>query len=364
MGATLHALDMNHLRTTLSLLLLLSGCAAAHDPEPPPVDPIDPEPIGGVQVIVPPISAPAGLDACLEAGGALTPVASVNNDDVTEHGDLNTLAVHADGRIAVASADGTIKMWTVEDGFLGQLATGQILYGPELGATPAADLLFHDGWVVSGDVRGLVTAWTLEGDMQIWGGTDPDISIVAIAYDAASQRLAHADTQAGGHVMVRALADGGVVGPLATELGAVRDLAFLADGSLLLGGSGLELRAPGDPTMVTARIALPEVSQVAVAEGVIAAAGPTFVGVLDETLSPAWQRDVSDHAPIGVVLTTGGAHAISAGADGSLRVFRTSDGEEIGAADVADPVVIRAEPTGRALFVGSREGLVHVFECR
>ena len=110
---------MNHLRTAL-LLLALTGCAAAHEVPDDPDHP-DYEPVGGVDVVVPPIADPISLETCLDDGGALTLVASVDNDDVTEHGDINTLAVAGDGRIAVAASDGTIKLWTIEEGFLGQL---------------------------------------------------------------------------------------------------------------------------------------------------------------------------------------------------------------------------------------------------
>lgn len=355
-------------RTTF--FLLLTACASVHEPiEPDPEDPYL-VPIGPIEGTLPAQHTP--LEACLLGGGALVEVASVNNDDVTEHGDLMTLAVDTDGRLAVAGADGTIKLWTIEEGFLGQINTGAIAYGVELAGTPSTELSFLDGRIVAGDVRGLVTSWSLDGDMLILGGVEPDFSIRAVAIDPVNGFLAHADERETGHIMVRALDGSTVVGPLESELHVVHDLAYLRDGSLVVGGrawgdrAAVELRDAQDPTLVRAsydtRIT-GDVAEVAACGDTIAIAGPTLVGVLDASLEHRWSRSALEHAPVGIALTASGLFALTAGADGSLRVHASDDGAEVGAVDVADPVVIRTEPTGRAVFVGSRDGIVHVFQC-
>src|SRR5688572_4209533 len=106
MSALGQAPPMTHLRLS-SVALLLSACASVHGPsEPPPPDPIEPiEPIPGVVIIAPPITRVTPLEQCLDDGGALTLVASVNNDDITEHGSIASLAVDAAGTLAVASSD-------------------------------------------------------------------------------------------------------------------------------------------------------------------------------------------------------------------------------------------------------------------
>jgi WD40 repeat protein len=378
MGALGQALLM-HTTARVAAFLLLTACASVHEPIDPmePVDPVDPEspydpePIGPIHGTVP---APrTALEACLIGGGSLVEVATVNNDDVTEHGDLTALAVDADGRLAVAGADGTIKLWTIEDGFLGQINTGMIAYGAELAGTPSTELSFFEGRIVAGDVRGLVTSWTVEGDMQVLGGVEPDFSIRAVAIDRQRGFVAHADERETGHVFVRALDGSSVVGPLDSELHVVNDLAFMNDGALVVAGrawgdrAALEIRDGASPRVVLGsydtRIT-GDVAEVAPCGDRIAFAGPTSLGVIDRELNTIWSRGEIDHAPVGVAMTAAGQFVLTAGADGSLRVHTADEGLEVDAVDVADPVILRAEPTGRAVFVGSRDGLVHVFECQ
>ncbi len=329
-------------RTTLHLLFAsLVGCASTHT-----ID-TTPEPL-------------TALESCLADGGRLQEVASVDNDDVTEHGDLRTLAVDGSGRIAVSADDGTIKLWTME-GFITAFDPRLLTYGAELDGTPANDLLFDaSGRVVAGDGRGTVTAWHDDGVFDILGGTDPDQSIVAVAIDPSGAWLAHADARAGGNVMLRALDGTETVGPLATELASVRDLALLGDGALVVAGSGIEIRSAGAPTDVRARASVGEVVEVATAADHIAAVTSESVSLLDRDASSIFTVDAP--APVGVAITEHARFVITAGADGSLRVFG-DDGAQITAADVADPVVVRIDPRGSAVVTGSRDGVVRAFEC-
>lgn len=354
----------------LTILLLLCGCASVHelpgdvpDEVPAPLDPITS--VG----VDPPLAIASELEVCLAGGGQLVEVASVDNDDVAEHGELFTLAVDRDGRIAVAAADGTIKLWTME-GFVGTLSPGAFLYGAEIGATPASDLLFHDGRVIAGDVRGLVSAWSADGTFEVLGGVEPDVRVVAVAVDRAGARLAHADEREGGRVMVRTLGGVGVDGPLSTQLALVHDLAFLGDGTLLMAGGAdvpmIEAREPSDPTRVRAswRGELAgELLEIAAAGGRVAGAGPTTIALLDEDLAPRWVLPASEHGPVSVALSRGGRFVVTVGADGSLRALDADDGAELAIADVADPRTVRVDPSGSAIVVGSRDGAVRAFEC-
>ncbi|MCZ7681050.1 MAG: hypothetical protein M5U28_20590 [Sandaracinaceae bacterium] len=222
--------------------------------------------------------------------------------------------------------------------------------------------------MIAGDVRGLVSAWGSDGSFDVLGGVEPDVRIVAVAVDRAGARLAHADGREGGRVMVRDLGGLGVDGPLETELAAVRDLAFLPDGALVMAGLGaasIEVRDPSDPTRVRARFrGADELVEVATGHGLIAGAGPGVVVVFDGALAPRWIAPAGEHAPVSVALTAGGRFVITAGADGSLRARDALDGAEIAVADVADPRAVRVHPGGAAVVVGSRDGAVRAFECR
>lgn len=352
---------------TLALTLgcvLLCACSLAHGtPDDPDPDPID-------VVLIPPPSAPprvpVALERCFADGGRLALAAAVDNDDVTDHGDLLTMAVDPEGRVAVAAADGTIKLWTMH-GFLGTLSPGLLLYGAELAATETTDMLFLGERVVAADTRGLVSAWSLDGGFDVLGGSDEGIT--AVAMDPTQRWLAHADV--GGRVIVRSMGDVVVHGPLATELVRVRDLAYRADGSLLIAGRAagpaLELRDAADPAHVRGRFGVEgdgELVELATDGDRVAIAGDTLLGVLDQTLEPSWMIDAADHAPIGVAMSPGGALVFSAGADGSLRAHDAGDGAALDQIDVVDPVVVRVDPRGRAVLVGSRDGAVRAFECR
>lgn len=341
-------------RSTLLLLLAsLAGCASTHGPSDEPH---------------PTTESLSALESCLAEGGALHLAAEVDNDDVTDHGELFTLAVGDDGRIAVAAADGTIKLWTME-GFITTVSAPLLTYGPELSQAPVHDLIFAGDAIIAGDASGLVSEWDRELNYTLVGGTDPNQGIVAVAVDPTHAWLAHADVQAGGHVMLRALDGSAIVGPLTTELASVHDLAYLDDGALLLaGGAGaplLELRDASDVSAVRAswRGEGGELVEVAVASDRIAAVSGDRVTLLDASLSELWSADASAHAPVSVALTSNARFVVTAGADGSLRVWDAEDGTEQGSADVTDPVVVRAAPAGTAIISGSRDGAVRAFDC-
>ncbi len=352
-----HAGTMRTLLISLALFAL--GCADSHGSVA-----LHP----GLPDVALPEAAPATLElaACLEGGGSLEEVATVNNDDTTEHGDVLTFAVAPDRRIAVAAEDGTIKLWTLE-GFLGALEPGMLTYGPELGTVPVNDLAFDAEWIIAGDAQGLVGAWTMEGGFRIVGGTDPGIRIDAVALDHARRFVAHADEREGGHVMVRSLDDATMWGPLETGLTQVRDLAYHGERLLLAGGdavAAVELRDAEDPTLVVGDwygAAIPgAVREVAVSPSVIAAATPAGVVGLDGGLGERWQ---SAHVARSVSVTPDGA-VVFAATDGALVALGGEAGEELATIEVDDPVTVRIDPAGGVVLAASRGGLLHAFACR
>lgn len=349
-------------------LLLVLGCASAHGPtsEEEPLITIVSTP---AETLFPPEMS--GLEGCLFEGGELFEVASVDNNDVREHGPLWTLAISPDRRIAVASEDGTIKLWTL-DGFVGELDPGAFVYGVEVDGAQVADLAFHGEQVVAGDMRGVVSAWG-DGSPSIIGGTAPDVAITAVAVHEASGRVAHADEQRFGNVMIRGTSDGTLEGPLETELVSVLDLAFVGDQLLLVGqgaSPALELRDAEDPTRVVARfeteLSFNPLLEVAVSGGAetIAFVSPELVGVVDETLAPRWMARAGSHVPVSVSVADTGRAVFSAGAEGTLRAWSGVDGAALAEVEVDEPVVVRVDPAADLVVVGSRDGILHAFACR
>ena len=363
---------MTHLRDTVALsFVLLLGCTNAHAPAPDITEPIPVEVITAVEAdtLFPPEMS--SLETCLLAGGALTEVASVNNNDTTEHGSIRTFVIAPDRRIAVASEDGSIKLWTL-DGFIETFDPGAFLYGAEVEGSQVADLAFLGDSVVAGDVRGVVSAWQ-SSSPNIIGGTDPDVGITAVAVDEARRWVAHADEQVGGNVMVRAVDEPTTFGPLETTMRQVNDLAFVR-GQLLLAGYGelpsLELRAADDPTRVIAAFETDR-SFGALTEAAVSAAGQTIafvsietLGVVNDALELRWITDgVSAHVPLSVDVTDAGRAVFTVGAEGSLRAWAGLDGAALAMVPVVDPVAVRVDSTGDLVVVGSRDGLLHAFSC-
>jgi hypothetical protein len=113
---------------------------------------------------------------------------------------------------------------------------------------------------------------------------------------------------------------------------------------------------------VLARATEGDVVAIAVTGERIAAITSDRVTMLDAGASALFETDASAHAPVSVAITEHARFVITAGADGSLRVFG-ADGASLGATDVADPVAVRVDPRGRAIVTASRDGVVRAFEC-
>lgn len=369
------------MRSSLLLLALLGsaplmGCSlgverAPAESPPPASPPVEARP----DVDARPAPVLSLLSSCLERRGAWVEVDRVFNNDTTDHGTLIELAVSPDQRLAAAGADGTVKIWTLE-GLVGTVMAAELAYGPELPIAPAADLAFHDGRVVVADTRGLVTSWTVEGEMDVLGGTDPDVSMVAVAFDEPRGRLAQADARAHGGVLVRQLGSAAaVVGPLATTLESVSDLVFLADGRLVLAGrdadgAALEVRDAADPTRTLASLRAGADGRRVVE---LAAAADTVVALLDEallvlgpTLELRHRVTLGDGAYArSVTLTEDGRHALVADEAGILRTVETTSGQLGTPFDTGEPdaVAVRLTPPGELAFVAHRGGNIRALAC-
>gem|GEM_PF-5748945 len=349
----------------LAAVLALGGCARSVEPsvEVPP------------DVVVP--GASSLLESCLLGGGELTLRHEVNNNDTSPHGDVVSFTVSGD-RLAVGSADGTIKLWTL-DGFVATVASGALTYGPELATTEPRDLTFFDEEIVSGDARGLVTAFQTTGEMRVLGGTAPETAIVAIAIAPAtltrggfptlqSARLAHADTQAGGNVIVRELDGDVVVGPLATALDSVTDLQFADDGTLLVAGTNASSGGLQRYDVSGARTATaPDAGAVRAIDTVgalVAAVTDDTLSLYDDALSLRGRILAEEHAPLGVALSAHGRIAFTIGADQSLLAWDTETGAVLARIEVPAAVRIDTSPDADTAFVAARDGWLRAYGCR
>lgn len=350
----------------LVALLALGGCARSVEPS----------------VEVPPDVVPGTsslLESCLLGGGEFTLRHEVNNNDTSPHGDVVSFTVSGE-RLAVGSADGTIKLWTL-DGFVATLASGALTYGPELATTEPRDLTFLGEEIVSGDARGLVTAFQTSGELRVLGGTTPDYSIVAVAIGPAvgtgSVRLAHADTSVGGNVLIREVDGDAVVGPLATGLELITDLHFLTDGTLLAAGEGGPSGSLARYDATGARIAASDdtdaIGEFDAAGGVVAAITPSSLDLYDEDLVRRARIVDGVTSPRSVALSTRGRVAFAIVDYGSsverwdsvtLVAFDTATGAVLAGIDAPAALRIDTTPEADVAFVAARDGWVRAYGCR
>lgn len=353
------------LAIALAAALALVGCAHSFAPAAPP------------DVVVP--VDESALESCLLAGGELTLRNAVDNDDVTEHGDVVSFAV-AGERLAVGTADGTIKLWGL-DGFVAALSSGMLVYGAELATTEPRDLAFLGEEIVSGDARGLVSAFQASGDFRILGGTTPDYSIVAVAIAPAIgtgiARLAHADTSGGGNVLIREVEGNAVVGPLATGLEAITDLHFLADGTLLVAGEGGPNGSLARYDATGARIAANDdtdaIRAFDAAGGVVAAVTLASLDLYDEELALRARIVDGVGLPRSVALSAHGDIAFTlvdygSSAEGWLNVtlvaWSTATGTVLATVEEANEAAfVDTSPEADAVFVAARDGWLRAYGC-
>lgn len=354
-------LRLTRLSLSIPSIVLFAACSLATEPAPPAM-PTPVSPTVEVHVplspIAPNLTVQSTLSRCLLDGGELVLRHAVDNDDVAEHGAVISFAA-SDERLAVGAADGTLKLWTL-DGFLGTLSAGELLYGAELAATPALDLVFLGDEVVGGDARGLVTAWRVPspdelffGDFRVLGGTDPDVAIVSVAVDARGEWLAHAEAREGGAVRLRALDGTTVVGPIDTAMEVVSDLAFDGE-ALFVGGDGLA-RFDLEGTEV-ARVAY-LTSELDARGGVVASVGDGNVGLFDAALNLRWK--VGSDA-ISIALASDSLVVLTLSAE-RLEVRASEDGRLLADTEVPNGVLVRSD--AGAVLTASEDGWVRAFGC-
>ena len=318
----------------------------------------------------PPVSAMA---QCLEAGGSLRIIHTIDNNDTRDHGPILTFDVSRERQIAVSTEDATLKFWTL-DAFQGETGLAQLTYGPEVTATSIA-LDFWDELAVAGDSQGVIAGWSPEVGMEaVLGGTEPGVALVALAVDDERGLLAQAD--AAGGLIVRPLP--GFEGETAQLEGVhVADLAW-ADGVLFIAtSSGIEARDGGLNLIAQVATADPQLD--VHADGDVVVAGGAQVRVFDSSL-----RNLGNEIPTFATLrsvTLIGGHPVGlfgvfgvwatpyvevqiAGAPGSPGDQRNITFIFESDSDVPRvPVQVVADPQGELLFVAFEDGGIELLSC-
>lgn len=376
---------------SFALLLGLAACSSSNVVDEPldafsldasSVDAGSPAFDGGDDAGPPPPSMDAGMDAapdagpevlamaeCLEAGGSLRIVHTIDNNDTREHGPILTFDVSTERQIVVSTEDATLKFWTL-DSFQGETGLAQLTYGPEITATSVA-LDFWEELAVAGDSQGVIAGWSAELGMEaILGGTMPGTALVALAIDDEHGFLAQAD--ADGTLVVRPLP--GFEGETAQLEGVhAADLAW-SNGTLYIATpDGIEARDSALALMAEASAGEPQLH--VHAEGDVVVAGGTQLRTFDTSLRTL-SNDILSFVQL-QSLTLVGEHPVGLfGADGSPAYLEVQVAASPGSdqrnitfdfpplSDVPRvPVQVIADPQGELLFVAFEDGGIELLSC-
>ena len=220
-------------RTCLILLAsagLLAGCTTPTD-STPDIEPEEPTPTIDPEDPIPPDDPAEALllTDCAAGTGELVAGWSVDNG----HGAVSALAVSPEGTVALAGADGTVKLWHIDSGELNWSTTDPATgaYGSEFGGSGAFAALSFDtagDLIAAGDENGSAHLFSAADGFSLgsWPiGTAP-VSAVAQGYDG--QIAAAATTAYGGDLQVWSVA-GSPDHTLETALWFIYDLAIDAD---------------------------------------------------------------------------------------------------------------------------------------
>lgn len=358
--------------TTSIFSLLLTACGTDDGPNPD-------DPDGGGAVIE------SALDDCLGEGGTLGEISDIDNNVVVAHGDIRSLALSSGGQIAVGSTDGAIKLWSILDPDDPLTTSNGVGYDAAFGeGTPVFEALGYapDGaWIVGGNEVGEVSAWSATSGENLGSVQPSELPITSVAVDPSGERVAFSDTSFAGGVRVWNRSSGELSEPLQTELWAVNAVAFVpSTGALVLAGDWygvpmVELRDAANPTLVVGSW-MTEISEftgtildvaITADESRVVFAGLSFVGDVElasiGTEEASGRMEIGDHLASSLALTPAESYAITAGADGAVRVWDASSlatGVEL---PIAGLVGVRTDANTGQIVTAHADGHIRLIGC-
>ena len=164
---------------------------------------------------------------------------------------------------------------------------------------------------------------------------------------------------------------------LTSTLWGVRSIGFAAGNRLYTAGHWygtpqLERRAADAPIEApdvwNDKARNGHVTAVAVDKDVtrLVAAGDRFVATFapdNVAAGPLAIADVEDHTAVGAVLLPGGTLFVTAGSEGTLRVWDAETAQPVSMLSIAAPIGIAADTAGTRLFTSGVDGRLHAFGC-
>jgi WD40 repeat protein len=317
---------------------------------------------GGDDVVDPPRNVSA-LERCVLDGGSLKELWSVGN----QHGPVNSIV--AGSLVVLGAQDGSVKQWSLDG--------DEPVYGrpfTTMGPPVAAMALSSDAHILAATQQGQVAEWRLSDAGAARTTTIADVELSALAVSADAARAVTGTTTGDLLAVVRAT---GAMTPLESTLWGVGAISFAAGDRLFTAGHWygtpqIERRAGAEPVAAVDvwndRERMGHVRAIA-SDGEatrLVAAGDGFVATFAPdalAAGPLAITEVAEHAAVGAVLLPGGALFVTAGSEGTLRVWDAATAAPLATLSIAAPIGVAADTTGTRLFTSGADGRLHAFGC-
>jgi WD40 repeat protein len=318
----------------------------------------DPSMMQGDDVIDPPQNLSA-LERCVIDGGSLAELWSVGN----QHGPVT--AIVAGSLVVLGGQDGSVKQWTVDG--------DEPSYGKPFttaGATVAAMALSSEH-ILAATMQGQVAEWKLADASAARTNSLVDSVPSALALSADATRALVGTSTGQTFVVDRAT---GETTQLMSTLWGVHAIN-VATTSVYTSGHNygtpqIERRAADAPaTVIDSWNELERnghVLAVAVDAKHLVAGGDNFVATFapDQLeAGPVAITDVAEHTAVGAVLLPGGALFVTAGSEGTLRVWNADTAKLVATLPIAAPIGVAADTAGTRLYTSGVDGRLHAFGC-
>jgi hypothetical protein len=97
---------------------------------------------------------------------------------------------------------------------------------------------------------------------------------------------------------------------------------------------------------------------VAAGDGFVATFAPDSIAA-----GPSAITGLEDHMAVGAVMLPGGALFVTAGSEGTLRVWNTEAATLVKTLSIAAPIGVAADTAGTRLYTSGADGRLHAFGC-
>lgn len=331
----------------------------------------------------PPTDAPAQADAppgvegksqfetCIEGGGMPKSGATIDNI----HGPITKITVSTHASVVIlGSADQSVKQWSMN----GTSGSYQSPFSRNGIGSAVGGLAHTDAMDVYGvDGAGMLHRWTLaetSSDDVVNVNAGP---LVAVATNGNGSTAIVAGSDAKTRI-VDLSATPSVGQPITSAATEVTAVALSNNGTVVVAGATtgdhplVEVRSLATPDTVIAWTDATLAGKVRAVSmdrdaGILVAGGDGFVATFalgGATLEPTNLSKIPAHTSVGVQLLSGKAYFVSAGDEGTLRVFDVAAAHEAKSLTIAKPIGIGADRNGENLYTAGPDGNLHVWLCQ